>query len=170
MCFTVEVSHSSSLILAKFLHPFQAQGSVGPKCTELCRTFHWSDHKWELIHWSPPAWLHFSFSWANQQLFVQCHLTRDFSEEERKAAWALSEAKRADVTASERRGGWRREEVKENWECVRGNKSESITRKYPAHIIFPLFILHSSTRMDKRLLLCFYLQAIGAALCCHRSL
>lgn len=32
---------------------------------------------------------------------------------ERKAAWGVSEVQRAGVTASERRGGWRMEEVKE---------------------------------------------------------
>lgn len=50
---------------------------------------------------------------ANQQLFVHCHLTNDFSGVERKAAWGVSEVQRAGVTASERRGGWRVEEVRE---------------------------------------------------------
>lgn len=50
---------------------------------------------------------------ANQQLFVHCHLTNDFSGGKRKATWGASEVQRAGVTASERRGGWRIEEVKE---------------------------------------------------------
>lgn len=49
---------------------------------------------------------------ANQQLFVHCHLTNDFSGKQRKATWGVSEVQRAGVTASERRGGHKLEEVR----------------------------------------------------------
>lgn len=50
--------------------------------------------------------------------------------EKRKAAWGVSEVQRAGVTASERRGGWRIEEVKEKGRGGEANKSESITKRY----------------------------------------
>lgn len=65
-----------------------------------------------LIPLPSPLFLSLTDPGANQQLFVHCHLTNDFSGEERKAAWGVSEVQRAGVTASERRGGWRVEEVR----------------------------------------------------------
>lgn len=86
---------------------------------------------------------------ANHQLFVHCHLTNDFSREERKAAWCVSEVQRAGVTASERRGGWRIEEVKEKgreWERTRVNPSPGDkTVPVPFSLLSPLsaFLFHS---------------------------
>lgn len=111
---------------------------------------------------------------ANQQLFVHCHLTNDSSGGERKATWGVSGLRRAGVTASERRGGWRKEEVGEErrGEGGRATQSESITRETQLNQSGPpflslssllsAFLFHSPHRTSR--LLCLYLPASGAAL------
>lgn len=121
---------------------------------------------------------------ANQQLFVHCHLTNDFlgGGGERKAAWGVSEVQRAGVTASERRGGWRMEEVKEKGrerERTRVNPStRDITNQSCPPFFFPrlfsdLFFLHSCStpHMDGGTAAVVFLFA-GQWSCsgCHRSL
>ena len=101
---------------------------------------------------------------------------------ERKAAWGVSEVQRAGVTASERRGGWRMEEVKEKGrerERTRVNPSpRDITNQSCPLFFFPrlfsdLFFLHSCStpHMDRGMAAVVFLFA-GQWSCsgCHRSL
>lgn len=116
---------------------------------------------------------------ANQQLFVHCHLTNDFSGKERKTAWGVSEVQRAGVTASEKRGGWRVEEVEEKgreWERTRVNPSPRDITNPSCHfslLSVLLLFLHSCSTpyMDIEMTAVVFLFA-GQWSCsgCHRSL
>lgn len=122
---------------------------------------HWAvenfSSEWPQVSINPPIlppssqlfflFLHWT-SGANQQLFVQCQLTNDSPVEERKTTWGVAEVQQAGVTASERRGGWKKNRrARGSWECVRRNNRESVTGKYPAHFVcarfFSFCFLHS---------------------------
>lgn len=151
--------------------------------SELWKTFHQNDLKWALIHRSsrPAHSVLFFFispldvgsqSTALCSVSVNQWVPCGRKKDHMGCRWGA--AGRCHCLWKERWMENRR--ASGSWERVRRNNRESITGKYPVHFVCtrfffpPAFLFHSPHGWSAHRLWCFYLQASGAAPCCHKSL